>query len=449
MPILAKTIICVLSKQKPAALFAAAAEVGGILAGASTTEIEALKSYGKNLGIAFQLVDDALDYGSVNRVLGKNTGEDFREGKVTLPVVLAYRRGDQTGRAFWERAMAAQNGEGSDFEAAFAADFESAVQYLQETDALKDTVARACAFWRTRQRCIGVISAQRHALPTDTIERVLHRACLLNGSPRTSHLRGPCDKRQRFFARRRRAPARSNWPRCRSSLRKPATLSRKATKHAPISGTSLDGRVRQIIALSGYKIAQLAKIAQGWWRRRSCRWRVMAIKSGKDRARRQPNARIDQNNIGRWQILKTRNLCPLFQVIQQGPGARQAGTSAPKSTAMPTRALSETSRSNSRVTAFSKAAASAEPPPSPPATGKFLCRQISVTSGLPICASKARKARMMRLGFIGLALYLSLNAQALNAQASGGRFGKLKPIAAGPQRPPDFQVHGIHPHADR
>ena len=133
-------------EAKTAALFAAAAEVGGILAGASTIEIEALKSYGKNLGIAFQLVDDALDYGSVNRVLGKNTGEDFREGKVTLPVVLAYRRGDQTGRAFWERAMAAQNGEGSDFEAAFAADFESAVQYLQETDALKDTVARAAHF---------------------------------------------------------------------------------------------------------------------------------------------------------------------------------------------------------------------------------------------------------------------------------------------------------------
>ncbi len=133
-------------EAKTAALFAAAAEVGGILAGAGTTEIEALKSYGKNLGIAFQLVDDALDYGSVNRVLGKNTGEDFREGKVTLPVLLAYRRGDQTGRAFWERAMAEQNGEGSDFEAAFAADFESAVQYLQETGALKDTVARAAHF---------------------------------------------------------------------------------------------------------------------------------------------------------------------------------------------------------------------------------------------------------------------------------------------------------------
>ena len=79
-------------------------------------------------------------------MLGKNTGEDFRDGKVTLPVVLAYRRGDQTGRAFWERAMAAQTGEGSDFEAAFAADFESAVQYLQETGALKDTVARAAHF---------------------------------------------------------------------------------------------------------------------------------------------------------------------------------------------------------------------------------------------------------------------------------------------------------------
>lgn len=129
-------------EAKTAALFAAAAEVGGILAGASETEIEALKSYGKNLGIAFQLVDDALDYGSVNRVLGKNTGEDFREGKVTLPVVLAYRRGDQTGRAFWERAMSAQIDGSNDYEA----DFEMAVQYLQTTGALKDTVARATHF---------------------------------------------------------------------------------------------------------------------------------------------------------------------------------------------------------------------------------------------------------------------------------------------------------------
>ena len=129
-------------EAKTAALFAAAAEVGGILASASQTEIEALKSYGKNLGIAFQLVDDALDYGSVNCVLGKNTGEDFREGKVTLPVVLAYRRGDQTGRAFWKRAMAEATSDSPDFEA----DLELAVQYLQKTDALKDTVARAAHF---------------------------------------------------------------------------------------------------------------------------------------------------------------------------------------------------------------------------------------------------------------------------------------------------------------
>ena len=129
-------------EAKTAALFAAAAEVGGILASASQTEIEALKSYGKNLGIAFQLVDDALDYGSVNRVLGKNTGEDFREGKVTLPVVLAYRRGDQTERSFWKRAMSEEIDDSPDFDA----DLELAFQYLQETGALKDTVARAAHF---------------------------------------------------------------------------------------------------------------------------------------------------------------------------------------------------------------------------------------------------------------------------------------------------------------
>ena len=89
---------------KTAALFAAAAEVGGTIAAAGKTECEALTSYGRNLGIAFQLIDDALDYGSVGQVLGKNTGEDFREGKVTLPVILAYHRGDEAARAFGKKS---------------------------------------------------------------------------------------------------------------------------------------------------------------------------------------------------------------------------------------------------------------------------------------------------------------------------------------------------------
>ena len=92
-------------RAKTAALFSAAAEVGPIIAGAGEAERAALKSYGTNLGLAFQLVDDALDYGGQQEDLGKNTGDDFREGKITLPVVLAYRRGNEEERAFWRSAM--------------------------------------------------------------------------------------------------------------------------------------------------------------------------------------------------------------------------------------------------------------------------------------------------------------------------------------------------------
>ncbi|EIM78285.1 polyprenyl synthetase [Nitratireductor aquibiodomus RA22] len=82
-------------KAKTAALFSAAAEVGPVVAGATRNDRAALRSYGTNLGLAFQLVDDALDYGGKSSDLGKNVGDDFREGKVTLPVILSYRRGSR------------------------------------------------------------------------------------------------------------------------------------------------------------------------------------------------------------------------------------------------------------------------------------------------------------------------------------------------------------------
>jgi octaprenyl-diphosphate synthase len=122
---------------KTAALFSAAAEVGGEISDASPAQMQALTSYGRNLGIAFQLIDDALDYGSIEQVLGKNTGEDFREGKMTLPVILAYHRGDASARVFWETVMAEPSE--IDHEARFA----QAVQHMSETHALADTVARA------------------------------------------------------------------------------------------------------------------------------------------------------------------------------------------------------------------------------------------------------------------------------------------------------------------
>ncbi len=90
---------------KTAALFAAAAEVGAVIAGRGTDDAAALEAYGRHLGVAFQLVDDALDYSAEQGVLGKTIGDDFRDGKITLPVILAYERGNDREREFWRRAL--------------------------------------------------------------------------------------------------------------------------------------------------------------------------------------------------------------------------------------------------------------------------------------------------------------------------------------------------------
>ncbi len=122
-------------RAKTAVLFQAAAEVGAVVAGAERSVRSAYRSYGANLGIAFQLIDDALDYGGQTPTLGKDVGDDFREGKVTLPVVLAYRRGTPDDRTFWKRTIV-KGKIGDD-------DLVRAVSLLDRTRALKDTVERA------------------------------------------------------------------------------------------------------------------------------------------------------------------------------------------------------------------------------------------------------------------------------------------------------------------
>jgi octaprenyl-diphosphate synthase len=122
-------------RAKTAVLFSAAAEVGAIVAKAERGVRAAYRSYGANLGIAFQLIDDALDYGGQSPTLGKDVGDDFREGKVTLPVVLAYRRGTSEDREFWTRTLVG-GGIGEE-------DLGHAIALLDRTRALKDTVERA------------------------------------------------------------------------------------------------------------------------------------------------------------------------------------------------------------------------------------------------------------------------------------------------------------------
>ncbi|ODR98359.1 polyprenyl synthetase [Methyloceanibacter marginalis] len=120
---------------KTAALFAAAAEVGAVIAERPKSEAAALRSYGRNLGLAFQLVDDALDYSGEQSTLGKSVGDDFRDGKITLPVVLSYRRGNKEERAFWERTL--KEGQvGGD-------DLAKAIELIAQHTALADTMERA------------------------------------------------------------------------------------------------------------------------------------------------------------------------------------------------------------------------------------------------------------------------------------------------------------------
>jgi octaprenyl-diphosphate synthase len=92
-------------RGKTAALFSAATEVGGVIAGAPEAQVRALFDYGDALGIAFQIVDDILDYGGSDAVIGKNTGDDFRERKLTLPVIKAVAKADAEERAFWVRVI--------------------------------------------------------------------------------------------------------------------------------------------------------------------------------------------------------------------------------------------------------------------------------------------------------------------------------------------------------
>jgi octaprenyl-diphosphate synthase len=156
-------------RAKTAALFAAACEVGPILAGRGKAEIAACRGYGANLGVAFQLVDDALDYGGSAPKLGKNVGDDFREGKITLPVVLSFRRGSTEDRAFWRRTL--ERGEIVD------GDLEVALATMKKHRALEDTIERARHYGAMARDALELFapSPWRHAL-LDAVEFVAQRA---------------------------------------------------------------------------------------------------------------------------------------------------------------------------------------------------------------------------------------------------------------------------------
>jgi octaprenyl-diphosphate synthase len=125
---------------KTAALFAAACRVAPVVAEASEDAELALESYGRYLGIAFQLTDDVIDYASDAATMGKGVGDDFRDGKMTLPVILAYARGGDGDRAFWRAAIGGER--------VADEDLAHAIDLLRASDALADTLERARQYGR-------------------------------------------------------------------------------------------------------------------------------------------------------------------------------------------------------------------------------------------------------------------------------------------------------------
>ncbi len=157
-------------KAKTAALFAAACRVGAVIADRPQAEAQALDDYGHNLGIAFQLVDDALDYAADAATLGKNTGDDFREGKITLPVLLAFSKGSEAERGFWRRVIERPEEQTSE-------DWSQALAYLERHGAIQETLARARAYAQKSRQALQLFAAgpMRDAL-SEAVDFAVERA---------------------------------------------------------------------------------------------------------------------------------------------------------------------------------------------------------------------------------------------------------------------------------
>ena len=136
---------------KTAELFAAAAETGAMVGGCDAATAAAMREYGMALGVAFQIADDALDYRASGEALGKTVGDDFTEGKTTLPVMLAYADGDEAERAFWDRCLG--DGEIGD------GDLERAQAILERHGAVERALAEARRHAETARRCLGRIDS--------------------------------------------------------------------------------------------------------------------------------------------------------------------------------------------------------------------------------------------------------------------------------------------------
>jgi len=155
-------------KGKTAVLFAAACQVGAIVANQARAAEDATECYGLNLGIAFQLADDAIDFASTSATMGKAKGDDFRDGKITLPVILAYRRGNEAERDFWRRTLEKQEQK--------EGDLEHAIGLLNRHRAIEDTLERARHYGAIARDALGLFpdNAAKRAL-LETIDFTIER----------------------------------------------------------------------------------------------------------------------------------------------------------------------------------------------------------------------------------------------------------------------------------
>ena len=154
---------------KTAALFAAACRIAPVVAEASEEAEVALESFGRNLGIAFQLVDDVIDYASDATTMGKGVGDDFRDGKMTLPLILAYARGSSEERKFWEAAISGERVSDKDL--------AQAIALMRSSEALSDTIDRARHYGRRAIDSLGMFHVGKaKAALTEAVEFAVTRA---------------------------------------------------------------------------------------------------------------------------------------------------------------------------------------------------------------------------------------------------------------------------------
>jgi octaprenyl-diphosphate synthase len=154
---------------KTAALFAAACRVAPVVAEADEEVELALESYGRNLGIAFQLADDVIDYDSDAEVMGKGVGDDFRDGKMTLPLILAYARAGDSDRAFWRSAVSGERVSDDDL--------ANAISLMRSTEALADTIECARHYGRRAIDALANFPAGKaKSALTEAVEFAIARA---------------------------------------------------------------------------------------------------------------------------------------------------------------------------------------------------------------------------------------------------------------------------------